>query len=191
MSPATGHRAGGLCGRVTLYSRSLTAMPDAFAIAGRAGCSCSQLFDLSGSHDTAKRAPTIACVPPLQKGVTMNFLILANVPSDRAQERTASCRSMGSHGSRFLLFDDPTRLLEVLTVQRMEIVTMLREEGPMTAESIASLQVREKTAVMRDLEALLDLEILDLDSDASYLFGFSGIRVILQFPHRGHKERVS
>ncbi|MGF6530485.1 putative transcriptional regulator [Paraburkholderia sp. GAS206C] len=119
----------------------------------------------------------------------MNFLILANVPFDRAQESTASCSSVRSRGSRFLLFDDPARLLEALTVQRMEIVTMLREEGPMTAESIASLQAREKTAVMRDLEALLDLEILDLDRDASYLFGFSGIRVILQFPHRGHKER--
>jgi predicted transcriptional regulator len=121
----------------------------------------------------------------------MNFLILANFPFDRAQERTACGSSVWSHGSRFLLFDDPTRLLEALTVQRMEIVTMLREEGPMTAESIASLQAREKTSVMRDLEALLDLEILDLDRDARYLFDFNGIRVILHYPHRGHIEGES
>jgi hypothetical protein len=112
----------------------------------------------------------------------MSFLIFANVPLDGAQEAAAAGSNARPHGSRLVFVDDIRRLLEALTVERMEIVAMLLEEGPMRAESIASLLARERTMVMHDLETLLDLEIIDLDHDASYLFGFNGMRVVLQYP---------
>jgi predicted transcriptional regulator len=112
----------------------------------------------------------------------MSFLILANVPFDGAQERLAAGGNDQLHGSRFLFFDDPGRLLEATSPERMKIVRLLGEAGPMTMDSISLFLAREKLAVMRDLEILLDLEIIDLDCDASYLFGFSGICMVLQYP---------
>ena len=119
----------------------------------------------------------------------MSFLILANVPFDGAQERVAAGSNAQCHGSKFVFFDDPGRLLKALSPERMEIIRLLGEEGPMTVESISSFLAREKLAVMRDLQTLLDLEIIDLDCDASYLFGFSGIRILLQYPPFSFMER--
>jgi DNA-binding transcriptional ArsR family regulator len=113
----------------------------------------------------------------------MSFLILANVPFDGAQEMVSAGSNARFQGSKFVFFDDPGRLLKATTPERMEIIRLLGEEGPMTVESISLLVAREKLAVRRDLEALLDLEIIDLDCDASYLFGFRGIRIVLQYPH--------
>jgi predicted transcriptional regulator len=112
----------------------------------------------------------------------MSFLILANVPFDGAQERVAAGSNAQCHGSKFVFFDDPGRLLKALSPERMEIIRLLGEEGPMTVESISLFLAREKLAVRRDLQILLDLEIIDLDCDACYLFGFSGIRIVLQYP---------
>jgi len=144
---------------------------------------------LSSSHDIAGRAPTIARVPSRQKGVTMSFLILANAPFDGAQERVAAGSNTWFHGSKFVFFDDPGRLLKAMTPERMEIIRLLGEEGPMTMESISLFLARKKLAVVRDLETLLDLEIIDLDCDASYLFDFSGIRIVLQYPPSSFKVR--
>jgi hypothetical protein len=110
----------------------------------------------------------------------MNLLILANVPVDETQQPAAAVGNAASDGSKCIVFSDPWRLIKTATVERMEIIMLLREMGPMTAESISSSLARDRVGVLRDLEVLLNLEILDVDRDASYLFGFDGLCVILQ-----------
>jgi predicted transcriptional regulator len=121
----------------------------------------------------------------------MSFLMLANVPFDETQENAEAVSGVQSRSTKFIFFDDPARLLTAVTPERMEIIRLLREEGPMTMESISASVAREKISVMRDLESLLDLEIIDLDRDASYLFGFDGMRITCQYPHPGITGRTS
>jgi predicted transcriptional regulator len=122
----------------------------------------------------------------------MSFLILANVPRDDMDGPLAALGNAQSRDSHCISFSDLQQLIETVTLERIAIIRLLREEGPLRAESISSCLARDKLAVMRDLETLLELEIIDVDRDASYLFGFDGVRVILHYPYsdrRGEKAR--
>lgn len=79
-----------------------------------------------------------------------------------------------------MFFQEPENLLKAMTADRMQIIRLLRDEGPMTAETIAAYLERDKVMVRRDLKALLDFEIIDLERDAQYLFEFDGIEIRLQ-----------
>jgi predicted transcriptional regulator len=112
----------------------------------------------------------------------MNFLFLTNVALSDSGGNAGGIDRIQARGSKFLFFDDPVRLLAVLTPGRMEIIRLLCEEGPMTEESISLAVARDNLSVRRDLECLLDMEIIDLDRDASYLFGFNRMRVTCDYP---------
>ena len=113
----------------------------------------------------------------------MRLLILETTSFDAVKERMDAILNGQHPDSTWILFDEPEGLLWTVTAQRMEIIRLLHEEGPMTAEAIATRLQRGRMVVGHDLEALLDSEIIDLDRDARYLFGFDGIMIRLQFPH--------
>ena len=113
----------------------------------------------------------------------MRLLILETIPFDAVKERMDAILNGQHPDSTWILFDEPDGLLWTVTAQRMEIIRLLHEEGPMTAEAIAMRLQRGRMVVGHDLEALLDSEIIDLDRDARYLFGFDGIMIRLRFPH--------
>jgi predicted transcriptional regulator len=117
----------------------------------------------------------------------MRFLALETTTFDAKRERVNAnaIRNSQHPQTTFIFFEDAEGLLEAITATRVEIIRLLRNEGPMTAEAIAVRLKRAKLMVGRDLEALLDLEIIDLDIDARYLFEFDGLRICLQFPHPG------
>ncbi|WP_459252617.1 HVO_A0114 family putative DNA-binding protein [Paraburkholderia sediminicola] len=82
-------------------------------------------------------------------------------------------------------FEDTEHLLAILAPARLEIIRLLREEGPAPADTIAACLGRERLMVSRDLGVVLDERIIDLERDARYAFGFEGIRVVLQYSSSG------
>ena len=121
----------------------------------------------------------------------MRLLILETTSFDAVKERMDAILNGQHPDSTWILFDEPEGLLWTVTAQRMEIIRLLHEEGPMTAEAIATRLQRGRMVVGHDLEALLDSEIIDLDRDARYLIECDGIRIRLQCPHPEHRVAQS
>jgi predicted transcriptional regulator len=115
----------------------------------------------------------------------MSFLTLASVPLDAMnQPITAFCDDRPCD-LNLIFFEDAEHLLAILAPARLEIIRLLREEGPAPADAIAACLDRDTLMVSRDLGVLLDAQVIDLERDARYVFGFEGIRVMLQFPPSG------
>ena len=110
----------------------------------------------------------------------MRLLTLQTVSFNCMQERMDRISVGRYSGSISMFFQEPENLLKAMTADRMQIIRLLRDEGPMTAETIAAYLERDKVMVRRDLKALLDFEIIDLERDAQYLFEFDGIEIRLQ-----------
>jgi predicted transcriptional regulator len=112
----------------------------------------------------------------------MNFLILANTRFNDAQEPAVVTSSSPSQGCRGIVSSDLCGLIGIATVERLEIIMLLNEMGPMSIESICARLGRDRRAIVRDLDLLLDLQIIDVDHDASYVFSFNGLCVVFQYP---------
>ena len=115
----------------------------------------------------------------------MSFLTLASVPFDAMNHPINAFREDRNRDLNLIFFEDAEHLLAILAPARLEIIRLLREEGPAPADTIAACLDRDRLMVSRDLGVLLDAHVIDLERDARYIFGFEGIRVMLQYPPSG------
>jgi predicted transcriptional regulator len=84
-----------------------------------------------------------------------------------------------------MFFESPELLLRTITAGRIDIIRLLRDAGPMTAEEAAASLARDRVLVARDVDALLDAQIVDLERDARYVFEFRDLIIHLRLPHAG------
>jgi predicted transcriptional regulator len=127
-------------------------------------------------------ATSSGCVPPVahfscEEGVFMRLLTLKTKSFDAVHER-ADAR--GEYcDSTCMFFESPELLLRTITAGRIDIIRLLRDAGPMTAEEAAASLARDRVLVARDLDALLDAQIVDLERDARYVFEFRDLIIHL------------
>ncbi len=112
----------------------------------------------------------------------MSFLTLASVPLGTTNQPITAFRDDRPRDLNLIFFEDAEHLLAILAPTRLEIIRLLREEGPAPVDTIAACLDRDRLTVIMDLGVLLDARVIDLERDACYVFGFEGIRVVLQYP---------
>lgn len=77
-------------------------------------------------------------------------------------------------------YEDPVELLRFMTAERVEIVKMPLELGPLPQEEIAVRVGRNGGAFADDLRILLASEVIRLNEKYEYCFDHDGFRVILK-----------
>jgi predicted transcriptional regulator len=79
-------------------------------------------------------------------------------------------------------YEDPVELLQFMTAERMEIVKLLREVGPLLEQEIAIQTGRYGEDFADDLRTLLASEVLRLNAKYEYCFDYDGVCVTLEWP---------
>lgn len=81
-----------------------------------------------------------------------------------------------------ICYEDPVEMLLFVTAERMEIVKLLLEAGPLPEEQIALRTGRDADVLTDDLRKLLAGEVLGLNAKYEYCFDYDGLRVTLEWP---------
>ncbi|RFU44467.1 helix-turn-helix domain-containing protein [Paraburkholderia sp. DHOC27] len=107
-------------------------------------------------------------------------------------EVVATPAFLGDHVSRRLpavgeqryrtSFDDPVELLRLMRADRMKIVQLLLESGPLPVEQIAARTLASNQALTDDLQKLLETGIVLLNANDEYCFDYDGIQITAEWP---------
>jgi predicted transcriptional regulator len=88
----------------------------------------------------------------------------------------------------YISYSRANRVLRLMSMSRFQIVQFLIRRGAHCAATIAAGLGRNRLMVERDLQILLESEVIDRDREHRYYFAFDAIRVVLQFPLPGDDD---
>jgi predicted transcriptional regulator len=115
----------------------------------------------------------------------MRVLVIDVASDSQWDNRTADFFTDPDRERTYISFIQPTRVLRLLNETRFKIVQLLMRHGPLGAGDIAARLGRNRLMTERDLETLLESEVIERDRACQYYFEFAAIRVVLQWPLPG------
>jgi predicted transcriptional regulator len=116
-------------------------------------------------------------------------VLTIDVASDTQwQNRTAGFFSDNNPERTYISFSKPVNIIRLMSVKRFQIVQLLMGQGTRSVEAIAAKLGRNRLMVERDLEILLESEVIERDRAHRYYFEFAAIRIVLQFPLPGDED---
>ncbi len=89
-------------------------------------------------------------------------------------ETVTPCFSIG--------FADMSHLLAILTPQRWQLISLLREQGPLAIPELARRIGSETTQIAQDTQTLMDWHLLDQDEDSRISAPYSELVLDVKFP---------
>ncbi len=110
------------------------------------------------------------------KGSDMRTVILGISSREDVNQRFTNAFQGETQGT-FISFESPALLFKVLAGRRWELLQMMTNAGPMSMREASRRLERDINAVHRDIQALLNVGILQKTADGLIEFPFDAVHV--------------